>query len=63
VDLAELELPLELEGLLAWREQKIVLIQEPTQADLERWRAEGWLAIDYDSSAETILAALQGAPR
>lgn len=63
VDLAELELPLELEGLLAWSEQRIVLIQEPTQADLERWKAEGWVAIDYDAPAETILAALQSALR
>ncbi|MEN9577764.1 MAG: hypothetical protein RJA70_773 [Pseudomonadota bacterium] len=61
LDAGSLELPLKLEGLLAWPVQKLVLVQAATDNDIALWKAEGWTAIDYDAPAETILSALRRA--
>jgi DEAD/DEAH box helicase domain-containing protein len=63
VDASELTVSPELEGLLAWPNQKLVLVQDATDADFARWKSEGWTAIDYDAHAETILRALKAATR
>jgi DEAD/DEAH box helicase domain-containing protein len=60
-DAGGLDLPLELEALLAWPEQKLVLVPAATEADVAHWAAAGWTAIDYDAAADTILSALQRA--
>jgi hypothetical protein len=60
VEASELSVSVELEGLLAWPNQRVVLIQDATAADVARWKAAGWLGIDYDAPAETILQALRG---
>lgn len=59
VDVAELAVSNELEGLLAWPEEKVVLVQDATEADLNRWRTEGWTGVDYDAPSEMILQALR----
>ena len=61
VDAGRLELPFDLEALLAWPEQKIVLAPSATEADIAHWAAQGWTALDYDAPAETILSALRRA--
>ncbi len=58
-DAGSLDLPPELEGLLAWPREKLVLVQAATGADIAHWNAEGWTALDYDAPAETILSALR----
>jgi hypothetical protein len=57
----ELSLPRELDALLGWPKERIVLVQEPTEADFGRWKSEGWLALDYDADADAIFAALKSA--
>jgi DEAD/DEAH box helicase domain-containing protein len=59
LDAGSLELPTELEGLLAWPNEKLVLVQAASEADVALWKAEGWTALDYDAAAETILSALR----
>jgi len=59
LDAGGLDLPTELEGLLAWPNEKLVLVQAATEADIAHWKAEGWTAVDYDAPAETILSALR----
>jgi DEAD/DEAH box helicase domain-containing protein len=63
IDASELSVSRELEALLAWPEQRCVLIQEPTERDLALWKLEGYRALDYDASAVTILAALKETAR
>lgn len=63
VDAAQLEVPVELEGLLAWPEQRLVLVQEPTASDIARWKDAGFVALDYDCDAETIRDAVKAAIR
>ena len=61
VDAGTLDLPLELEALLAWPPQRLVLVQATTDTDVAKWAAAGWTAVDYDAPAETILDALRHA--
>lgn len=58
-DAGECDLPVHLEALLLWPDFKVVLVQEPTDADLKAWREHGFRALDYDAPAHEILAALQ----
>lgn len=61
VDAGTLDLPLELEALLAWPAQRIVLVPRATETDIASWATAGWTAVDYDAPAETILTALRQA--
>jgi DEAD/DEAH box helicase domain-containing protein len=61
LDAGGLDLPLELEALLAWPTERLVLVPAATRADIDRWAAAGWTAIDYDAPATTILSALRHA--
>lgn len=61
VDAGALELPVELEALLAWPNERLVLVPGATEKDVASWAATGWSAIDYDAPAETILNALRQA--
>lgn len=63
IDSSELAVSHELESLLAWPGERVVLVQEPTESDLARWKREGWTAVDYDAPAEIILRALREAAR
>jgi DEAD/DEAH box helicase domain-containing protein len=58
VEVTQLDLPPELDGLLIWPAQKLVLVQAPSAGDRERWGAAGFTVADFDAPAEAILAAL-----
>lgn len=59
LDAGGLDLPPQLEGLLAWPNEKLVLVQSATERDVAQWKGEGWTALDYDAPAEAILSALR----
>jgi DEAD/DEAH box helicase domain-containing protein len=59
VEASELSVSPELEGLVAWPNEKVVLVQDATDADLVRWTRAGWTGIDYDAPLDTILEALK----
>src|SRR5690606_32988695 len=42
-------LPLDLDALLVWPDHRVVLVQEPTEHDLNAWKARGFVPVDYSA--------------
>lgn len=61
-DPVDLGLPDDLDALLAWPNEKVVLVPEPTDNDLAAWKSRGWRALDCETPATEILQVLVARP-